>query len=102
MPPIYHDIHLRLSSADRDSPSSTGRWNMRRFLNKALSLSRPVYPEQKIWTFENSVVIQGRQELQATFQSIGPTNVDVSKKTKFKLFGNVSSIYIKSTIFSVI
>ena len=98
MPPIYHDIHLRLSSADRDSPSSTGRWNMRRFLNKALSLSRPVYPEQKIWTFESSVVIQGRQELQATFQSIGPTNVDVSKKTKFKLFGNVSSIYIKSTI----
>ena len=96
-PPVYHELNLRFSGADRDSSIHT---NTRSFLNNALALSKPLYPEQKIWTFESRVQIQGRQELQETFQSIGPMNVDVSKETKYKLFGNKSSICTKSTLYS--
>ena len=98
-PPVYHELHLRFSGADRDSSIHT---NTRSFLNNALALSKPLYPEQKIWTFESSVPIKGRQALEGTFKSIGGNNEDVSKGTKVKLFGNESSMCTKSKLFSYI
>ena len=94
-PPVYHEMKLRITIFAKDSM----KMNSRKFSNNALVLSKPLYPHpQKIWTFEKSVRIPGRQESLDTFQSKGGINVEiepVKEKTegkkgrgKYTYFGN--------------
>ena len=99
-------MKLRITIFAKDSM----KMNSRKFSNNALVLSKPLYPhKQKIWTFEKSVRIPGRQESLDTFQSKGGMNVEVEpvkEKTegkkgrgKYTYFGNELLISTSFTIF---
>ena len=100
-PPVYHEMKLRLIIVAKDSQ----KMNSRSFSNKALVLSKPIYHKHKIWTFERSVRIPGRQESQDTFNSKGGMNVDVEpirkekERGKYTYFGNELSISTSFMIF---